>query len=231
MPLIQAFLAGRKMPGIPPETFEERTTVEAVAGRAEKAGAIAKFGRTDTWALPEMPTVRTLPEGWADVTDVRPRFYEREAGFAKLANDFAKDVIAQEVTKRIAKLITNPANPTPWQELVELGLARGNEKFSVVAARRRFYEARNRYDVDHVTPLAQHWNARGNDMDQPTRVDATRGAPGERGLQLLEKSINRSKGSKGVKYDPFVKPNFTSPKGDQFRPDGNEFYRNYKLRR
>jgi hypothetical protein len=231
VPLIQAFLAGRKIPGIPPETFEERTTVEAVAGRAEKAGAIAKVGRTDTWALPEMPAVRTLPEGWGGATDVRTRFYERGAGFATLANDFARNVIAEEVTKRIAKLIKKPTDLTPWQEMVRRGLAAKDEEFDEVAARRGFYENRSLYDVDHIKPLAQHWNARGNDTDQETRVDATRGAPGERGLQLLELSVNRSKGSEGIEYVLFVKPNFTSPRGDKYRPDGDEFYQEFELQR
>jgi Domain of unknown function (DUF4157) len=231
VPLIQAFLAGRKIPGIPPETFEERATVEAVAGRAEKAGAIAKVGKTDTWALPEMPAVRKLPEGWGGVTHVRPRFYERGAGFATLANEFARKVIAQEVTKRIARLILDPTNMKPWRELVDRQLAREDEEFDVDAAKLGFYEARKRYDVDHIKPLAKHWNTRGNDTDQETRIDATRGAPSEGGLQLLELTINRSKGSRGVEYDLFVKPNFTSPRGDKYRPDGDEFYQNFELPR
>ena len=160
---------------------------------------------------------------------MRPRFYERTAGFATLANKFAAKVIAQEVTKRIEKLIKNPANLKPWQELVDRQLAREDEEFDVDAAEDGFYEDRARYDVDHVKPLAQHWNARGNDTDQETRVDATRGAPGESGLQLLELSINRSKGSEGVEYDLFVKPNFTSPRGDKYRPDGDEFYQEFEL--
>ena len=231
VPLIQAFLAGRKIPGIPPDAFDERARVEAVAGRAEKAGAITKVGKTDTWALPDIPAVRTLPEGWGGVTHVRPRFYERGSGFDTLATEFAEKVIAQEVTKRIGKLIMNPTDLTPWQDLVKRGLAREDEQFRLGAARRGFYEARERYDVDHIEPLARHWNARGNDTDQETRVDTTRGAPGERGLQLLEKSINRSKGSGGVEYDLCVKPNFTSPRGDKFRPDGDEFYQEYEIRR
>ena len=231
VPLIRAFLVGRRIPGIPPDTFEERATVEAVAGRAEKAGVITKVRRTDTWALPDMPPKRLLPKGWGGVTHVRPRFYMRDSGFGTLAGDFANDVIKEEVAPRIKKLINNPTNLKPWRELKALRLARQDEEFDLDAAIAKFYERRDRYDVDHIEPLAEHWNDKGYNADHETRMAAARGAPGERGLQLLELSINRSKGSGGVEYRLFVGPDFTSPWGDRYRAYGDEFYQKFEILR
>ena len=42
------------------------------------------------------------------------------------------------------------------------------------------------------------------------------------GWQLLEATVNESKGSGGVNYQLWVGPNFTSPGGDQFHADAGE---------
>lgn len=227
IPLIQTFLTGRKIAGIPPETFDDRALVAKAAERAELAGAIVKAGDTGTWALPKMPAVRTLPEGWKGAEQVRYKFYERGSGFRSVFEHFADQEIVAEVEGRIDALINDPSDMRPWQELVKLGLTKPNEKFDLRAAERGDYTVRGRYDVDHIVPLAQHWNARGHNTGQPPRTDAVLGAPAETGLQLLEGGVNRRKSSEGVEYQLWVGPNFKSENGNQYQPDGDEFYQEY----
>ncbi len=234
VPLIQAFLSARKILGVPPDSFGDRGIVSDVAARAESAGAIKKVGKTGTWALPEIPAKRTLPDGWGGVTHVRPRFYERGAGFTDLANDFAHEVIKNEIRPLITKQLKDLNNKTPWQTMLTRGLAKPGEKFSVAAAnagdyydRGRYdvdhvkpYYDRGRYDVDHVKPLAGHWNQKGHNDDQDERIAATQGKRGD--LALLESSVNRSKGSGGITYQLWVGPDFTSPGGNDYHADTDE---------
>jgi hypothetical protein len=229
VPLIQSFLSVRKIAGIPPDSFNDRGIVSEVAARAESAGAIKKIGKTASWALPEIPAKRTLPAGWGGVTHVRPRYYERGAGFPGIANDLADQVINSQIRGLIQQQLDNfdKAKKTgasrdmgPWEQMISKGFAKGDEKFSVTAANNGLYFSRGRYDVDHKTPLAEHWNATGHDADQGARVGATQGKPG--GLALLEKGVNRSKGSGGINYQLWVGPGFTSPGGDQFHADAGE---------
>ena len=175
-----------------------------------------------------------LPAGWGGVTHVRPRYYERGAGFPGLANDLAEQVINSEIRGLIKKQLDNidDAKKTgaapdmgPWQTIIDREYAKGDEKFSAKAARADFYFQRNRYDVDHVNPLAGHWNKTGYNSDQGVRVGATQGKTG--GLALLEKSINRSKGSGGVTYQLWVGSGFTSPGGDQFHADAGEPFKDF----
>ena len=229
VPLIQGFLTGRKIAGIPPDSFSDRGIVSEVAARAESAGAIKKVGKTTSWALPLIPAKRTLPAGWGGVTHVRPRYYERGAGFPGLANDLADQVINSEIRGLIEKQLDNidDANQTgtaidmgPWQTMIAREFAKPNETFNENAALADAYYQRNRYHVDHVKPLAGHWNQTGYNSDQGVRVGATQGKPG--GLALLEKSVNMSKGSGGINYQLWVGSGFTSSGGDQFHADSGE---------
>lgn len=236
VPLIQGFLTGRKTAGIPPDSFGDRAIVAEVAARAESAGAIKKIGKTTTWALPEIPAKRDLPAGWGGVTHVRPRYYERGAGFPGLANDLAEQVIDSEIRNLIEKQLDNideaeengtTPDMSPWQTMKAREFAKPDEEFDADAARADFYcyYQRKRYDVDHVKPLAGHWNQVGHNSDQGVRIGATQGKPG--GLALLEKSVNRSKGSGGINYQLWVGPGFTSPGGDQFHADAGELFDNF----
>lgn len=234
VPLIQAFLSGRKIAGVPPDSFGDRGIVSQVAVRTESAGAIKKVGKTSTWALPEIPMKRTLPAGWGGVTHVRPRYYERGAGFPRLADDFAQQVIDAEIVPLIEEQLDNireakkkgvARDMTPWQTMLARGLAKPGEKFSAAAAKADVYYDRGRYDVDHVKPLAGHWNQKGHNSDQSERIAATQGKRGN--LQLLESSVNRSKGSGGITYQLWVGPSFTSPGGDQFHADPGERFKEF----
>jgi predicted transcriptional regulator len=241
VPLIQAFLSARKIAGIAPNTFDDTGVVADVATRAQKAGAINKVGKTSTWALPGIQPERKLPTGWGGVSHVRPRFYERGAGFTELANELAKDEIDTKIVNLIEEQLDNVdaaggqfarADQTPWETMIAHEYAKPDEKFNVNAARNGFYYQRNRYDVDHVTPLAEDWNDEGgNNTDQKERIRATRGEKGQRGrpggLALLEKSLNRSKGSGGITYHLWVGPEFTSTQegADQYNAAEGEPFR------
>jgi hypothetical protein len=64
--------------------------------------------------------------------------------------------------------------------------------------------------IDHLTPVATHWNTIGYDSDQNTRnvwYNKTSN------LALVSKNHNSSMGSGGVKYRRDVGPNFTGPPG------------------
>ena len=226
VPLMQTFLTARKIAGVPPDSYGDTGTVSAVATRAEKAGAINKVGKTPTWALPKIPAKRTLPAGWGGATHVRPKYYDRGSGFDGLADTFAITEINNRVRPEIAKLVQNPNNLTPWNTLKGEKLAWRNETFSKNAAKMGVYFERARYHVDHVKPLAAHWNLRGHNADQGERVAANLGKRG--GWQLLEARENASKGSGGVKYQLWVGANFTSSGGDQFHADAGEPFVEFK---
>ncbi|HEX7177325.1 MAG TPA: DUF4157 domain-containing protein, partial [Pyrinomonadaceae bacterium] len=220
VPLIQTFLSGRKIAGIPPNIFDDRAVVSKVAAAAEGAGAIVKVGKTDTWALPGIQPQRLLPDNWRGSDNIRPRFYYKEAGFADLADELFEKVIKDEIVDLIEAQLENiedarklglppsQADMKPWETMKKREYADTNEKFSVGLARIDGYYQRNRYDVDHVTSLAKHWNNKGHDDGQTERIAATQGKRG--GLALMEKGLNRSKGSGGINYQDWVGPKFTS---------------------
>jgi hypothetical protein len=223
VPLIQAFLSVRRIAGVPPDSYNDRGIVSDVATRADRARAIKKVGRTNTWALPTIPPRRNLPSGWGGASHVRPKLYEKGAGFPTLADKLHAKVVASKIRPLVDQQIDNHdaaraagtiADMAPWQSMIGNEFAKASEKFSITKARKGAYFERGRYDVDHVRPLAQHWNATGNDSGQSERIAATKGERG--GLQLLERGVNRAKGSEGVNYQPWVGTNFTSPGGDQF---------------
>lgn len=60
--------------------------------------------------------------------------------------------------------------------------------------------------LDHVVPVAAHWNSVGREVDQKTRYEWY---DDPANLVVLCRSCNSSKGSGGVSYIPIVKPTFT----------------------
>ena len=229
IPLIQAFLSNRKIAGVPPDSFGDRGIVSDVASKAEGAGAIEKVGRTSTWALPEIPARRRLPSHWRGADHVRPKLYEKGAGWPKIAkNVFEKtrdEVIKPLIKQQIENDKSAPAGPTrdrsPWQEMhkLELTIEKPKERFSIQKAKDEVYYERGRYDVDHTTALAKHWNKIGHNVGGPERQAATRGDPDRQGLSLMEQGRNSRKGSGGVKYQDWVTTGFSSPdvnKDDHF---------------
>ncbi|MBI1356593.1 MAG: DUF4157 domain-containing protein [Acidobacteria bacterium] len=223
IPLIQSFLSGRKVAGVPPDSFGDRAIIADVAARAQGAGAIEKVGATNTWALPKIPAKRTLPSGWGGTSDIRPKLYERGAGFPTLADTLADTVITGQIKPLISTQIQNyddakkagtATDLSPWQTMISKQFAKSSEKFSIKTARNNGYYERGRYDVDHVTPLAQHWNNAGHNDGPSERIAATQGKRG--GLELLERGLNRSKGSEGVRYQLWVGSGFTNTSGDKF---------------
>jgi hypothetical protein len=234
VPLIQAFLTGLKIPGVTPGTFDDTALVSRVADRAEKAGAITKLGNSNAWAFPTIGTKRTLPDDWGGDSHVRPRYYERGSSYTTLATAFATKEIARLVEPRIKKLIKKPTNLTPWNEMLNLGLADDveNEQFDWDAAVAGEYYVRERYDVDHITSLAEHWQEVGHDDDWNERIAAAEGKKDpskfRKGFQLLEAGVNRRKGSGGIKYQLWVGPNFKLPNLDFYYADTGVLFKEYE---
>jgi Domain of unknown function (DUF4157) len=229
--LIQEFLAGRKIPGVPPDTFTADALVVHAAERAVEARALRKIGSTNTWMLPKTPARRDLPAGWGGTTHIRPRFYDRGAGFPEIASERVEKVIDNVVKPNVDKQLDNierankrgtEVNWTPWQTLIDKELAKPNEKFSEARAAGGYYYERARYHLDHVKPLAEHWNNKGYDSGQEERIAANQGKRG--GFQVLEASVNESKGSGGINYQLWVGPDFTSPTSDEVHADGDELF-------
>jgi hypothetical protein len=227
IPILQSFLSGRKIAGIPPETFNDSAIVSATAKRAVQAGAIRKVGKTGTWAWPDKPPVRTLPDSWGGVSHIRPRLYEKGSGFKTLFNTEFAAAVASTITPLVTQQVANiaaakakgktaaQANYDPWDQLIAAELARSNENFRQKGSL-KFYTRRARYHIDHVAPLAGHWTAPGigHNADQGERNAATQGKRG--GLKVMEAVLNESKGSGGIEYQKTVGPDFTSPGGDQY---------------
>jgi hypothetical protein len=232
IPLIQAFLSGRRVAAVPPDSYGDRGIVGDVASRAESAGAIKKVGRTSTWALPTIPPRRELPAGWGGASHVRPKLYEKGAGWGTVSNNLfkqklgeIKDLINDQIDNyNKAKAAGTTADLSPWQAMISKEYADTSEKFSITAARKKAYFKRGRYDVDHEPPLAKHWNDKGKDSGQSERIAATRGDRGH--LSVMERGLNRRKGSGGVNYFLWVGPGFTSPGGDQFHIEPGVLFKN-----
>jgi hypothetical protein len=234
VPLIKAFLNGQKIPGVPPGTFDDAGLVSQVADRAQTAGAIIKLGTTSAWAFPTIGPKRSLPDDWGGDSHVRPRYYERGSSYTTLANTFANDQIDKLVRPRIKKLISKPTDLAPWSEMLSLGLADAveNEKFSLSAALAGDYYARDRYDVDHITSLAEHWDAVGYNDEWTERINATEGvknaSKSRKGFQLLEAGVNRRKGSGGITYKLWVGPKFKLPGLDFYYADTGVLFKDYE---
>jgi hypothetical protein len=116
--------------------------------------------------------------------------------------------------------------------MLSKGLAKPGEKFDMDAAMAGDYYDRGRYDVDHIKSLAKHWNAKGYDSDWNERIAATQGKRG--GFQLLESSVNRSKGSGDEggadreEYRLWVGTEFKLPGLDPFHADTDELFAEFE---
>lgn len=229
--LIQTFLSGRKIPGVPPDSYGDTGVVGEVAEKAVAARALRRVGSMNAWMLPKTPARRDLPAGWGGTSHIRPRYYDRGAGFPEIAEERVNEVIKKKVVPKVTDQLENiktakkngtEVNWSPWQSLIDAELAKPNERFYEGRARSGFYFERPRYHLDHVKPLAEHWNTKGYNSDQNERIAANQGKRG--GFQVLEASVNESKGSGGIKYQLWVGPDFTSPFGDDLHADGDELF-------
>jgi hypothetical protein len=88
-----------------------------------------------------------------------------------------------------------------WQALIDEGIVEPG------ASIKGYKPADIAYHVDHKTPLAQHWNDKGNNDDDTERYE---GLAKRSNLKLVTAKYNISKGSGGTRYHPFVRLKFTS---------------------
>lgn len=151
------------------------------------------------------PPRRFLPSGY----DPRKKLYERGSGWSSVRNKTArqgKKDIKQRITDAQALLATNPAGAAIlWNDLLR------EDKLPTGAKITSFTPSdvdRTSYEVDHIRPLALHWEIDGgNDTIDQDRWDATV-LPTK--INLITEEANQRKGGMGGHFVPWVLPNFTS---------------------
>ncbi|HEY9812140.1 MAG TPA: hypothetical protein V6D31_01185, partial [Candidatus Sericytochromatia bacterium] len=114
-----------------------------------------------------------------------------------------KDVVNKEKVTLIKRVrnVQKSGILKDWRELINEGIVEPNASIN------SYNPEKIDYHVDHIIPLAQHWNDTGNDSDDTERY---KGLAERSNLKLVTAKYNISKGSGGARYDPFVRLNFTS---------------------
>jgi hypothetical protein len=186
---------------------EQQAIKQYTLGRlAEMAKALENFARIfgiksleDFYKDP--PARRYIP-GHPNQTEVGK--FIREELYEKLGWDqVRKEVVNQEKPTLINRVTVarDSGNPMLWQALIDEGIVEPG------ASIKGYKPADIAYHVDHKTPLAQHWNDKGNNDDDTERYE---GLAKRSNLKLVTAKYNISKGSGGTRYDPFVRLKFTS---------------------
>ncbi len=156
-----------------------------------------------------VPEQRYLPPS----VDVRRNLYINGSGFGSEAKNVKNETLEKlrEDIRRIRELpLGSPQRQSIWEKWVvrELVPERADpDKYTVAKVNAE------RYDVDHIKPLARHWKESGfNSTDRARQTIA-----GSReNLRLVLMTINRSKGGEGHHYSdkPYVGSNFSSDYND-----------------
>ncbi|MEG3973025.1 MULTISPECIES: DUF4157 domain-containing protein [unclassified Microcoleus] len=129
---------------------------------------------------------------------IRGELYE-QLGWPQVKKDVVKDE-KQTLINRV-RAVQNSGRLKEWRELINEGIVEPNASIN------SYNPANIEYHVDHIMPLAQHWNNKGNDSDDTERYE---GLAKRSNLKLVTAKYNISKGSGGARYDPFVRLKFTS---------------------
>ncbi|XHX78803.1 MAG: DUF4157 domain-containing protein [Stenomitos frigidus ULC029] len=169
---------------------------------------VASPGKTkkgDKKSANGVPERRYLPPS----VDVRQNLYINGSGFgsaAKEVKDQALEKLREDIRKMRALPPNSPQRDTIWNKWLRRELVPNNadrDKYTVAKVNAE------RYDVDHIKPLARHWKESGfNTTDQARQ----RIAGSQDNLRLVLMTINRSKGGEGHHYTdkPYVGSNFSS---------------------
>ena len=155
----------------------------------------------------EPPDRRYLP-GYPDKSKVREVI--REKLYERLGWDrVQKSIVNKEKPILIARVraAQQTGNQQKWRALIVEGIV---EKSASINS---YDPSKIKYSVDHIIPLAAHWNQKGYNSDDAERYD---GLARESNLKLVTVEYNSSKssttGNSGtrVNYNPYIGPDFTS---------------------
>lgn len=161
------------------------------------------------FVMTDIPAARTLPDAWTG-DDTRNQLYINGSGFDSAAERICRET-APEIQNAVNLLVQPQPTPAQQNEGMRLWISLRtrqivpNEPFD--ATRQAAYLNRESYDVDHITPLAQHWtNQGGNNTDERERQTVAAGT----NLRLLWASLNRSRQAEGARYARSVGQSFES---------------------
>jgi hypothetical protein len=191
VPLIKGFLMGRRIKGVPSDSYKERSIVKEVADRAVSGGVLSK-ARGNTWVLSKNKHVSKLVI-WKDgkfalikklIGKVREKFY---GGFTKAVKG-----LVGKYTKFSGKSysITGPAG-----------------KISKVKG--KTFGKKDIPTIEHEKPVVQHWSQTGKNTGQEPRKSFYNDT---NNLSILPRSINSSEGAKlKERYGEEVGKGFRGP--------------------
>jgi hypothetical protein len=154
---------------------------------------------------------RYFPPGF----DVRNGLYVRGTTWRTITNTVRTRDVAERQTA-ITNAGTRAARQTLFEQWTRAGFIprsghTGYRKSETLAAMpvaaARGWIAGLRYDVDHITPLARHWNSVGYNSGDQGRANA---AFDTDRLQTLFYQANREKSGQGYDYKKPLGPDFTS---------------------
>jgi hypothetical protein len=160
--------------------------------------------------LGKTPPERYLPTGFRGSRWIRPNLYDLGSRWKPFRDPIVaaeRKVIKQDVTDARAKL----PDTTDFQAIVRA------HRIPEDANANTFMPAEVdtvEYDLDHIIPVAVHWNGTGLDASDSARATHAYNYPGN--LRVVTSSWNRSRGSGGESgedrqnYFEYVKLNFTS---------------------
>jgi phage-related protein len=177
------------------------------------------------FVMTDIPSLRTLPDSWGG-DDTREQFYINGSGFDTMA-ETVRIATFPDVQRAVTLLMsTDPAQRADGMDIwMNLKVRQVVPNGPFVPAQQNEYLNRASYDVDHITPLAQHWtNQGGNNTDEVARRTIS---GGRSNLRLLWGSINRARQAEGARYSTTVgqsfQSQFTKRLGFQFVRDGSRF--------
>ena len=179
----------------------------------------------------EIPPQRELPDGFSG-EDVRNQYYINGSGFGS-ANTTVRDNEFGSFEDAVNDLLSGD-DPTRTRGLQRWGRLAGQDLLPSSppssATQLNTYLVVGNYDVDHKTPLAQHWEREnGNNTNKEIRRDK---AGNLTNLRLMWGPLNRSRGAEGSRYIRWVGPQFTSQftesKGGPQWADNTRRFKNYE---
>ena len=186
---------------------EQEATKQYVKSRlAEIANDLELFAKTahiksldDFYKTP--PSERYIP-GYPSQEEVGK--FIRQKLYDKLGWDNIRDQVeVQEKQKLIQKVrgVQKIGDQGAWRQLIQTGLVEPK------ATMNNYDPNKVKYHVDHIEPLAKRWCDKGYDSDDSQRLHEL---TERKNLRLVTARYNTSKGSGGIKYLPYVGPNFIS---------------------
>jgi hypothetical protein len=146
----------------------------------------------------EIPLKRRLPKRYK----VRKRLYERGSGWES-ARETTRKKGEPERENELRRILAEPKVSEAKNQLAE-EIVKGHfdnnaydyfkepERREEAEELSKKYVRENKYEVDHIKPLAKHWKDEGFDSGDTKRWTIT---TDQNNLQLITRSANRSKGS------------------------------------